>query len=180
METKLEFIFGNVNGWLKYVETKNVALLTLSTAIIVCLLQLIKSIEYDSSTKYYISILYFLFVFSVSATRALWSFVAKLDKLIIKPRNSCYISSNLIFYGEIHKFDAEHYLILLYQKYGDKKIPQPLPAYELDLANQIIVNSNLTIRKGTLFNNTIYGIIFSVVLFFVVVILLNIFNKGSV
>lgn len=174
METKLKFIFENVNGWLKYIETKNAALLTLSSAIVVCLLQSLKSIDNISQPIYY-SIIYFLMIFSISAIRVLWSFVAQLKK-IQNDNTDCYISHNLIFYGDIYKFDAEQYLNRLYEKYTDDKVvPQPLPAYEIDLANQIIINSYLAMRKGTLFNNTVYFIIISISFFIFFILIFNIF-----
>ena len=55
MESKLLFIFENVNGWLKYIEAKNVALLTLSSALIVCLLQILKSNEFHKQVIFFFS-----------------------------------------------------------------------------------------------------------------------------
>lgn len=114
-------------------------------------------------------------IFSISAIRVLWSFVAQLKK-IQNDNTDCYISHNLIFYGDIYKFDAEQYLNRLYEKYTDDKVvPQPLPAYEIDLANQIIINSYLAMRKGTLFNNTVYFIIISISFFIFFILIFNIF-----
>lgn len=180
MEEKLRFIFENVNGWLKYIETKNAALLTLSSAIVVCLLQSLKSIDNISQSVYY-SIIYFLMVFSISALSVLWSFIAQLNKKLQNAHTNCYISHNLIFYGDVYRFDAEQYLNLLYEKYNDNKVPQPLPPYEIDLANQIIINSCLAMKKGTLFNNTVYFIIVAISCFIFFILIFNIFfNKGGI
>lgn len=159
MESKLLFIFENVNGWLKYIEAKNVALLTLSSALIVCLLQILKSNE-THSRFIYLATCYFLVVFIISVIRTLWALVAQLKKPPVNNINFICCRSNLLFYGDIYNLEPEEYLNLLYERYAENgKVPQSFSKYETDLAGQIIINSRLAIRKGNLFNKTIYFII---------------------
>ena len=171
MESKLLFIFENVNGWLKYIEAKNVALLTLSSALIVCLLQILKSNEFHKQVIFF-SAGYFLVVFTISVIRTLWAFVAKLKRPPTNNNNFTCYNINLLFYGDVYTFSSEEYLNLLYESYAENgKIPEKFSQYEKDLAEQIIVNSRLAMRKGNLFNNTIYFIIIAVSIFtFIVVI----------
>lgn len=151
MKDDLKFVFDNTNGWLKFVEAKNLAMVTLCVAFIIMDIQLLKDI--GTNLKLLLLSLYFLAVFIATLLMALYSVIAKVDNRLDTsdfaiPR---YLKGyNLLFYEDIIKFSEETYLQSFARKYGGGK--NCSIAYQRDLVNQIICNSRIVHKKACFFN----------------------------
>lgn len=164
MDDKLEYIFKNVNEWLKFIETKNAGVLTLSVALIVCALQFLKGAkEYEEFVPI---IIYFLLVFICTLFMSMYSLVAKMtytlnaDKNREKYKKNC----NLLFYGNLAKFTVDNLLIEMYDRYNNSTKKVGYTIYQSDLANQIIINSCIAVKKGAIFNFSIKFLLINVII----------------
>ncbi len=146
MEERLRFVLSSVNEWLKFAEAKNGALLAVDIAILFGLFQLISDVD----SYYWI---YFAAGFvALSAVVVLISFVPQLKvprKWFVKHKNLSKEIS-LIFYAQIANLTPENYVKALYTQSGRET--STISPLELDYAQQIIANSRIAVRKGTLFN----------------------------
>ena len=171
MKDDLKFIFANVNDWLKYAEAKNAALTSIIGAFIFGIISSWNKIPLlmHPVLKYYV-----LPLFIICLIICVWSFVPKLnyknilDKVIKNQKSKktedknegnnlekLLENKNLIYYGDLRLFNQKILLKRL-------KIESPTNI-EMDLAQQIIVNSNITWLKYILFkwagNLFLFGII---------------------
>ena len=174
MEEKLIQIFANINDWLKYSEVKNGVLLSLNSAVVMGFISLLK--DAPIPLKFSIN-LCLIPSFTLSLIVLLSSFLPILDKLFNKKDEIREINGdniNLLFYGDLRKLSTSVYLKLLYQSCNEV-IPESFEKLELDLANQIIINSVITYRKLIFFRIGAYidfiGIFSGISLFFIQIVL---------
>ncbi|MDJ1505522.1 Pycsar system effector family protein [Xanthocytophaga agilis] len=150
MEERLRYIFGNVNDWLKFAETKNGALITLNGACIFGIFQIENwgniSDNFELWTKW-------LFVSSlaISTGLALFSFMPYTRSLNAQSKLNSdnpldFKSLNFYFFGHIKFFDDKTFLEVLY-KDTNTSIPNLYPKTEEFLARQIIVNARIASKK---------------------------------
>jgi hypothetical protein len=153
MKELLQSIFCNVNDWLKYAEAKNAAFLAFLGAAIFCILQVIP----EKSDMSLLILLYFgqlLIFFSAAVVVVLLSFtpIIRIPKLIGRQKE--HTNENLLFYGDIVNYDSRGYLEAVSKSYCidyDKN-----SKLLFDYAEQIIVNSQIAIRKYVAFNISIW------------------------
>lgn len=154
MDDKLKHIFSLVNEWLKFAEAKNAALIAFCGAGIWGILQLVK--DTNKLTDYKIILLCVMLTLMASLIVSLFSFVARKsnsDKTKTKIENPSEL--NLLFFGHISKLDSQDYLEALYKKYGEQKDFSSCSSYEIDLANQIVINAEIAMVKCTRFNQSV-------------------------
>lgn len=145
MIEKLTYIFSNVNGWLKFAESKHAVIIAFNGAAIFGIIQ----ICFNSKTNYPILLeiyLYNVILFlALSILISLISFFPQTKLKWLWPSQKISIGDNLLFYDNIKKYDEETYLKALY-KSMDKDVSS-FSDMEFYFANQIIQNSKIVSRK---------------------------------
>lgn len=156
MEEKLEFIFKNVNNWLKFAEAKNAALLAFNLGIIFGTLRLYSNfthVENDLCWLEYYGILA-LSLLSVSAIICLLSYVPRMEIPWLKQKEGIELhTKNVLFFGDIALFSPQNYITEL-AKINGVSAPES-GMYLENIASQIIVNSRIAVTKYKMFG---YGI----------------------
>ena len=113
-----------------------------------------------------------LFLKVLSLLAALISFIPQLKLPSLKGAVSRKKTDNLLFYGDIARFEPEKYLASLYQANGVKD--HEYSKFEIDFATQIIVNSQISVRKYKFFQAaillTLSGIVTPIIAFIVYII----------
>lgn len=153
LEERLEKIFDNVNGWLKFAEAKNATLLTLNAAAMFGLHRLYVLCKPIPDWLFYWLIAATAFLF-VSLLICLSSFFArtKIPRFLIS-RSTNDSSTNLMFYGQLAELKGSEFVDLLriasaYEEEACK--------YDNDVAEQIIINSKIARNKFALFNAALW------------------------
>ena len=159
MDEQLKNIFTNINDWLKFAETKTAALLTGNGLLIFGILRIIKGQEVSSTLMPIISFVILLLILSLLA--CLISFIPslKIPWLVVskKPTNK----DNLLFFGDIVKYDSKSYLEKLVS--STEKPEKSFTNFENYYAQQIIVNSIIALKKFRLFTFAIWLTVVAVV-----------------
>lgn len=152
MEEKLRFLLSTVNDWLKFAEGKNAALLVADSALIFGMRKLL--VELHCLERHWLIDSWYtcgaMFLLVLGATCCLLSFVPQLNKPSTKGEKQPVNSCNLLFFGDIARYEPSAYLRTLYTQ--QDSVPEELSAVELDYAHQIVVNSRIAIKKYKFFN----------------------------
>lgn len=143
METRLQFIFSNVNEWLKFAENKNAALLAANSAVLFALIRVVSSQTFAPLLQFYTFIVILLLLFSAGC--CLISFIPSTRFVTPSPDQAPKPEDNLLFYGDISHYETRSYLHALYDQEGQK--PEKFPQVEEDYAEQIITNSRIALWK---------------------------------
>lgn len=153
MEDRLRFILSGVNDWLNFAEAKNGALLAANSALIFSALGLAdgKAFVSDWIGYYFYSS---LLLASVSGLICLISFLPHIEIPVLKSRSPSDESSNLLFYGDICDHDTSSYVSALCSRYGFAL--DDVDAFEKELAEQIVVNSRIAVRKYRMFETALW------------------------
>lgn len=175
MEERLKHILSLVIEFVKFAEAKNAALLAVDSALIIGSLQAWLAMEHSPVwTGYYLaSALLFL---GLSVIVVLLSFLPLKTFPVLRASGALLPSDNLVFFGDIAKYDASQFLAAL----NESPAPDPSqnPRYEADLAGQVIINSRVALRKYRCFTwalwLTIYGVTTPIVAFCAWIILFGI------
>lgn len=157
LEELLDKVFVNVNSWLNFAEAKNAA----NIALVVACIAANFSLGSMNALLYSICIL-----FAFSGICSIVSFLPRVRDQVIKkyPRFAEKImkkkvkkeeNDNLLFYDAIKKYSGHEYAKKVSQLYlqTDKK---DFSRYQLDLANEIVCNSDIASRKYKLFRVAAY------------------------
>lgn len=162
MEEKLNSIFINTNDWLKFAEAKNGIIITLNGAGIFGLINLIGD-EPVGLIQYKLLIILLLFSMIVSLIIALLSFFPNL-KISHLYSKKISVNDNLVYYGHICKYPTEKYVIALYSNFENRNISYAeCPKYEKQLAEQIVINSRIAMKKYYLFDLSVGILVISIV-----------------
>lgn len=161
MEEKLWKIFKNTNKWLEYSEKKNALLLTF-IGIQLTLIRLfsneVKGLSFLSFTIlsicFILAIISFFPKTSIPKNTYNWGF----------PKNSINKNDNLIFYGDIAKYNAEQYISAM-ETYLNGEISND--KYLVDICTQIVINSEISLVKFIIFKAAIWLMGVGQLLFFV-------------
>lgn len=153
MEDHLRFIYSDVNSWLSFAEAKNGALLAANAALIVSALGLVggRVFTYRWVEYYFYS---FVLLSSLSALLCLISFLPQIEIPLIRSRLPSDRHDNLRFYGDISDYDPPTYLTALCSRYGFPL--DSIEPFEEDLAESIVVNSRICMRKYRLFRTAVW------------------------
>lgn len=150
IDVKLKEISENVNNWLKFAEAKNATLIAGNGVIIFGIIKCLKDL---GDYQYFIYYLYFVItLLSLSFIIALISFMAKVKLphyLFKKIDNN---NNNLLFYGSIQNYNEKLYLEELTESLGINDSSIVENKFCKMYAQQIIINSKITMRKFELFN----------------------------
>jgi hypothetical protein len=166
---KLISIFQIVNDWLKFAETKNAVLLAFSGAAITAIVTYLSAAS-STPRSLQIGLLSSVFLFCISSLVCAASFLPKtdLEKLVWlreKPsRKSAYSlkeTDNFYHCNDLRKYSSIELLTSINKLYFEDQIKLPYKKEDLDLANQIIINSEIASIKFRFFVIALWSLIFS-------------------
>jgi hypothetical protein len=167
--TKLTAICQVIIDWLKYAEAKNAVLLTFSGAGITATLTYLGAVP-TLPRFLKIGFLMATFFLCLSAFICAISFLPKTnlenltglrEKSVTKRRQSQKNSDNLYYYGDLQKYNSEELLDKMNEFYFDRSIQLPYKKEHLDIASQIVINSEIALIKFKLFTISLWLLIFS-------------------
>lgn len=150
----LKDLLDDINNWLKYSETKNTILATILGGFIISFFEISNSSinianMSISNADFYIKI----YLFEILLLLPLAFFILLISFYPQTKSNICWFRNrdikeddNLIFYGDISKYNAEEYQKLIIEKYDINK--DKIGVMERQYINQIIINSRITYRKN--------------------------------
>jgi len=143
MRQEINEIFQNVNEWLKFAEAKHAGLIVLNSGIIFGILSIYK--DYKTVINWHL-ILTVIIIIGISVILSLISLFPTTKNTIKKDKHINTIP-NLYFFGSLSKLNEDELKNELLKSNPNYKFNR----FENDLINQIIVNSNTTIKKYRLF-----------------------------
>ena len=140
----LEKQYGHAFEMLKFGEAKNIALIAFNGAIIVGSSKLIAD-----TINPYLSY-YFYYTVTMSSIAIFISFSALVAKIKHSPNNmSLHRCNNLLFYATLAHMTDEELIKKISEKYQCERSNEN---HEKDLANQVIITSQIAARKFKLYN----------------------------
>lgn len=169
--TKLISILKIVNDWLKYSEAKNAILLAFSGAGATTVVTYL-STKTDTFTPLYIGLLISIFLFCCSLLICSLSFLPKTnlesilwrkEKPSKKAKRILNDTDNFYFFNDLKKYHSEGLLCSINRLYFENKITLPFRKEDLDIANQIVVNSEITSTKLSFFITALWFSIISII-----------------
>lgn len=153
LDKLLEKHFSNVNLWLNFAEAKNAANIAFVVASIAALFNF-----KDMNILLYIVCAFFV----VSGICSLISFVPRLENkeskqglFLFKNKKRTDDVDNLIFFENIKKYSGSAYIKQVCKMYFNENEYNPTK-YQLDLAEEIVNNSNITSIKYWFFKKAVY------------------------
>jgi hypothetical protein len=145
VEERLRYILTTVNEWLKFAEAKNGALLVADIAILFGVFSLL-----NESTGQRVFIYLAIVLVIVSAISSLVSFIPQLKVFSFTSKKKTGEKASLIFYRHIAEYEPQSYVEALHAEAGAE--PTVIASIEVDYAQQIIMNSQIAVRKYLCFN----------------------------
>lgn len=135
-------IFDNVNYWVDYADKKSSYIITLFTVLSAFITFIL-----NKYNDYIIVLGSFIFIifYIISLFLLLCSLLPITNKFknINSKSNINKSKDNLLYFGDIAKYDNDSYKTALYNRYQIVNSDN----YILDLINQIVINSKITYRK---------------------------------
>ncbi|RSL32673.1 hypothetical protein D7Z54_14585 [Salibacterium salarium] len=173
LEVELQYKYELVNNWLKYAETKNSAVLVFTVAIITLIMNSIN----DNNMNSYMSInsKILLTFMSLACLVSLKSFLPKL-KLDINNKKDISNNDNLHYFNHLSKYTPEQLIDAMSLQYYEDAFGDLKNKYNIDLANQIVINSNIAVRKFKHFKCAAYLVFVGIVVFSLISTLLSLFG----
>lgn len=168
IDNLLENIFSNINSWLNFAELKNAANLTF---VIACLGVFLG----EEQKNILLCIIGILFI--LSGLLSLISFMPNTSNNSKGKYDSDYkylnfnkMNDNLMYFNNIKDYTCETYIKQICIKYYEETTYNPTN-YQLDLTEEIIINSMITSKKYNLFKKALYFDLFGLFLFIIFIIL---------
>lgn len=137
-----------VDKWLTFAEAKNAALIVLNSGIIAKCIDLYFKEDTISIRCYIISA---MIIGVISLSMSLYTFMPNISSKIKMHKGNYKENPNLVFYNDISEFyDADEYVKIVKLKYGweidGQENGEEIP-YIRDLAQEIIINSQITVKN---------------------------------
>lgn len=152
-----------VDKWLSFGEAKNAALIAFNVAAL--------SVNMDFRCLLLLALVRILMVFSILISLAsFWPNLAKqVDGIQSKPPSNCYETNNYLYFGDIALLNnGNEYLQIIMSRYLTKE-SNIINTYYLDLAEEIVINSRIAVKKYKYFKYSLMidfmAIIFTGVIF---------------
>lgn len=167
---ELKYIFDNVKDWLKFAEAKNAALTAFNAAILAKLVSILMSLRDDQEhleCYLFVSVIFM----SISLIMALYSFYPRLSSLLLPEKTGEPGNGNLFFFLTIAQYKEKRYFEEMKKHINENDSEDKTSdRLKLDLINQIIVNSEIAVKKYFLFKwalrFTLAGLLLPVILYF--------------
>jgi hypothetical protein len=150
---KLEDLLESVNGWLRFAEAKNLALITISGAGLWAIIQLLVSREVNQLLVWYLA--QFVILLAVALIAGLISFLPLTSYSILVPTGAASEKDNLAFFGHLAKYRRSQ-LLASFATAVDAAESDTQQFHEM-LAEQIIVNSRIALAKYRMFEVGAYA-----------------------
>lgn len=149
-EDILRFILGSVNEWLRFAEAKNAGLFSANLALTFGTITIAFG---DTVTSQLVqtSLLICAVILGISAIICLISFIPQLSRMKIKLVSNPMETDNLLFFGDIAKYDAKAYIIKLSGLYLNSNTDNTKQLLLEKYADQIIINSRIAKTKYYIF-----------------------------
>lgn len=169
--TKLDSVFKNVNDWLKFAEQKNAALLLLNGGMVWGVTRVLGVTKTLPDASYFLNLIaYSLTV--ISALICIITFLPILQQRWFKPEERSS-SDNCLFFAHSAKYEAREYLIFFVKKLGYEMDKTTFTEFEIDLAKQIVKNSEIAFDKYKRFKLAAIFTIFAIGLFLLSIGIIN-------
>ena len=142
MKDELKCIFGNVNDWLKYAETKHAGLIVFNSALIIGILSTFKGIPeiyLKIPTVIGVGLMSFSIVCSIYSQFPVTSNALRNTKGVLNP--------NIYFFGDLANVTLDDFIVEFKKSYTSF-VPDSL---DKNLINQILINARITDSKFKLF-----------------------------
>lgn len=149
MQELLREILNNVNTWLTFAEAKNAAIITFDFAMIA----FVGNIDFSKENIIIFTILIVVIIVGmiISLGIALLSFMPQVNKNKFEFQNDIE-NGNLIYYGDIAKYNDIEYIKNLCKQYFGKNIDiNEIKKIEIDYSNEIICNAKIACKKYKFF-----------------------------
>ncbi len=149
VETQLRSTLDRVDGWLKFAEAKNLAIIALSGSATAALIGFLRGSDLGVITATVITAAEISFLLGLAT--ALLGFMprtAVLDVLARRPMDPDPDADNLLFYGDLQKYAPQALAETIARRYAsnDAYRAREHPLH-LDVAAQIVANARITVRK---------------------------------
>lgn len=169
---KLTKIFQIINDWLKFAEAKNAVLLTFSSAGITSVITYLSAAS-NPPNSLKIGLILTASFLCISSLICSISFLPKTSIEYVlwlqsKPSKASAKNlkdtDNLYFFGDLKKYTALELLNTMNNAYFTPPITQPYKKEYLDIANQIVINSQITMLKFQFFIKAVWSLIISIII----------------
>jgi hypothetical protein len=137
----LRDILGDVNQWLHFAEAKNAVLVTFDLALVVGI-GTIGATGTNLPESFGTLSVVFCLGLTISALTSLSSFFPNLLKFL-DPKTCGGFEGNIFYFGDLAAASGHSFLVAFHKKATGTK----QTAFDDDLANQIVTNSRITLRK---------------------------------
>jgi len=149
-EEKLHQLYEHANDMIKFAEAKNAGLIAFNGAVIIGVGALVKDLTTNKDFIQYYIVYYLVFVISMNIISIFISMSALTALLIHKESETKFKpNDNLQFFGTISSKKPEIFLDAFLQKYH---LESKNREYELDMARQTVIVSQIAMRKFRSFN----------------------------
>jgi hypothetical protein len=152
MRDYLEYIFSNINDWLKFAEAKSATLLAANGVVLFGILRLVKGYEFNHFTAILV-VISCMFIFS-SLILTISSFIPSIKMPWIHKKSNVSEGDNLLFFSDIENYTPRAYLKKLKLACGYEKEQDDV--YLNMLSEQIITNSVIASYKFSVFKKSIF------------------------
>lgn len=187
MTEKLIAIFQIVVDWLKFAETKNGIFLAFLGTVIAVMVNCFSTIT-KVSISIKLGILISILLLCVSAIFCSLSFLPKtnIDRMILsidkyfinhKKHNNIQDSDNFYYFGHLRKYKADELIDSIERLYFGAKPNEKHSKEDLDIANQIIINSQITSVKFRLFTISLWFFILAILVILIVGLLFLVYLR---
>lgn len=164
---KLTSIFQVINDWLKFAEAKNAILLAFSgTGVTAIVTYLSAASNIPNSVQH--GSLISMSLLCCSALISALSFLPKTDLerivwIMANPSRNSHLkdSDNFYFFNDLRKYKPIELMNSMNRLYFDSQIQPPYRKEDLDLASQIIINSEIASIKFKFFAGSLWILILS-------------------
>jgi hypothetical protein len=170
---KLTRIFLLINDWLKYAEAKNAFMLAFSGAGITATVTYLSTASSGNPPKsLWIGIIIATCFLCLTSLICATSFLPKTNLEYIvwrkaKPSNKSkdlpQDTDNLYYFKHLFKYKPEELIEALNHFYFDDKFSIQGKKEYLDIANQIVINSEITLLKFKMFTFSLWSLIVAIV-----------------
>lgn len=155
MNDKLKYTFDNINQWLQFAEKKNAILIAFNATL---LFGIHRINDITQSESILVNLYYYSFVLFImlSAIISIISFIPKFTIPWLSSNFKSLKTINMLYWGDLAKLDKENYIEILGIESKD------LTKFDIDLLEQILINSRIAKRKFLLFNYSVWLIVCSI------------------
>lgn len=152
-EEKLYRLYEHANDMIKFAEAKNAGLIAFNGAVIIGVGTLVKDLTTNKDFIQYYIVYYLVFVILMNIFSIFISMSALTALLIHKETETKFKpNDNLQFFGTISSKTPQVFLEAFIQKYH---LESANKEYELDMARQTVIVSQIAMRKFRAFNTAL-------------------------